>query len=124
MDDFLRQHHLNDDPKLCVEIQNISSKPVTISLIGFARWRADKRVVLNPIFTDNRNLPRRLEPHSSLLAYSLYTPEKMWKEYGRVDFAFAETESDQFCRGSSRILKHIRKSAGKMACFKDESVPL
>jgi hypothetical protein len=124
MDDFLKQHNFDDDPKLCVEVQNISNKPVTISLIGFARWRADKRVVLNPIFTDNRNLPRRLEPHSLFVAYSLYTPEQMWKEYGRFDFAFAETESDQFCRGSSKILKHVRKSLRKVARSKDEAVPL
>jgi hypothetical protein len=55
MDDFLRRSDLDDDPKLCVEVQNISNKPVTISFIGFARRRAGGRLVLNPIFTDNQS---------------------------------------------------------------------
>jgi hypothetical protein len=52
-------------PRLCIEVINLSSFPVTVAEVGFLLRGSDKKLVLiQPIFADGGSFPRRLEGRS------------------------------------------------------------
>jgi hypothetical protein len=94
--DFLSEQRLAASPRICIEVQNIGHKPVSVSGVGFVRGGAERLcTIAHPLFNDGCELPRRLEPQSGFTAYADFTPEEMFQTYGSVDQAFAVTESDK-----------------------------
>jgi hypothetical protein len=109
VDDFLSKQAIAARPRICIEVQNIGHKPVSVSGVGFVRSRAERLcTIAHPLFDDGGKLPRRVEPQSGFTAYADFTPEEMFQTYGPVDQAFAVTESDKMFYGSSPILEHLK----------------
>jgi hypothetical protein len=108
-DEWLKQQGLTGKALFCIEVQNIGHKPVTVSSVGFMRHKSEALCTVgHPIFQDGGNLPRRLESQSSFTAYTSFSPEELWQDYGPVDKAFAFTEADKMFQGSSPILEDLK----------------
>ena len=106
---FLKKYPV-EPPRFCIEVQNLGLNAVTIGFVGFLK-RHSKTVLAinNPIIKDGGKYPRRLEPHSSFVVFTRYTPREIEKKFGVPDCAFAETGSGLKFRGTSPVLKEIAK---------------
>lgn len=116
-EEFVKYRGLTTEKlKLAIEVINCSSsKPVSVSYVGFARRFAIRRYLIwdetgiKAVHPDGPTFGRRLEPLTRFIIYTNYTPRMVFDQYGRFTFALAETESGKTFRGSSRILRHVRK---------------
>jgi hypothetical protein len=107
---MIKRGELSSEGRLCVEVQNDGNKEVTVDAVGFMRkGSAHRFVILRPILSNNKDLPVRLQPGESFLAYSSFTPEELWKSQGPIDYAIAETATDRVFKGTSPILEEIKK---------------
>ncbi len=101
---------LDERPRLCIEVINLSTFPVTINEVGFnyknkenLRWAITK-----PIFYDEKILPYRLEPRTSLTAYC--SPEAFDKKISvLIKNAYATTDCRKTITGKSGALKQFIK---------------
>lgn len=106
---FLKQH-LTESPRLCIEVQNRGTNPVTVATVGFLKRRSKRILAINnPIIKDGGKYPRRLEAHSSFEVYTHYTPAELKNQFGTPYYAFAETQSGRKFRGTSPVLKDLAK---------------
>jgi len=89
----------------CIEVTNLSAFAVTVSEVGFHLENTDDRGSLaQPILLDGGAWPRRLEPRSSVTAYSV-KPE-LNRDHP-IRCAFARTECGVVKSGSSPALKQL-----------------
>lgn len=98
------------DPRLtfCIEVTNLSSFPLTVEEIGVFFHRTDKRAaIVTPVLPDNGPWPRRLEPRSSITAYS-QLPEA--REGRKMRCAYARTQCGRTVEGTSPAFKQIANS--------------
>lgn len=95
------------DPKLkfCVQITNLSSFPVTISDAGvFFRGTKSRGAIVNPVFSEGGDWPKRLEPRSSISVYS-QIPDAPTGH--KIKCAYAMTQCGVVVTGKSGALKQI-----------------
>lgn len=95
------------DPRisLCIEVTNLSSFPLTIDEVGIFFKGTDRRAaVVTPVLPDNGPWPRRLEPRSSISAYS-QLPEP--RKGRRMRCAYARTQCGRTVEGNSPAFKKI-----------------
>jgi hypothetical protein len=119
-DDFVKLEGFTTEKlNLAIEVINPSSKAMTVSHVGFARRFAERRFLITDkaaimeVVPDGPIFGRRLEPLTMFVVYTHYTPRMIFEKYGRFTFALAETESGKIFRGSSSILRHVRKKLMK-----------
>ncbi|QLE85710.1 hypothetical protein FLM48_11905 [Shewanella sp. Scap07] len=97
------------DPRLRfgVSIVNLSDFPITVSDAGvLVKETGDHMAIVNPVFSDGGNWPRRLEPRSSVTAYSQVPTPPQGKSMG---LAYARTECGALLKGNSAALKQIAR---------------
>jgi len=105
--DFVKKYPI-DSPRFCIEVQNLGLNPVTVELVGFLKRRSKTFLAVNnPVIKDGGEYPRRLEPHSSFVVYTRYTPRELKKKFGAPYCAFAERGSGRKFRGTSPVLKEV-----------------
>jgi hypothetical protein len=110
-EDFLKKHHI-ELPRFCIEVQNRGSKPVTVQLVGFLTRGSETMLAINnPIIKDGGRYPRRLEPDDWFVVFTHYTPRELKEKFSAPYCAFAEIGSGRKFRGTSPVLKEIRKLA-------------
>jgi len=97
------------DSKLafCIEVTNLSAFSVTVCDVGVLYKSTDERgCIAQPILADGGKWPRRLEPRSSVTAYS----QKPKSANGYViKCAYAKTECGHTETGNSPALKQLAK---------------
>ncbi len=107
-----------DKMKVAIEVINLShTNTMTLNHVGFARRFAESRFLIWDPATILAIVPsggsisgRKIEPLTRVIVYTHFTARMIFDNYGSFSFAIAETESGKVFRGSSPILKHIRKS--------------
>lgn len=95
------------DPRInfCIEITNLSAFPLTISEAGVMFAGSELRASLtNPLFSDNSNWPKRLDPRTSVTVYCV-TPEP--PPGSMIECAYAMTQCGEVVKGSSKALEQI-----------------
>jgi hypothetical protein len=103
---FLKKYPI-ESPRFCIEVQNRGTSPVTVEIVGFLKRRSKTILAINnPIIKDGGKYPRRLEPHSSFVVFTRYTPLELKKKFGAPYCAFAEGSGVKF-RGTSPVLKDV-----------------
>ena len=91
--------------KFCVQITNLSSFPLTISDAGvFFKGTNNRGSIVNPVFSDGGNWPKKLEPRTSVSVYS-QIPEAPVGH--KIKCAYAITQCGEVCTGTSGALKQI-----------------
>ena len=91
--------------KFCVQITNLSSFPLTISDAGvFFTGTNSRGSIINPVFSDGGNWPKKLEPRTSVSVYS-QIPEAPAGH--KIKCAYAITQCGEVCTGTSGALKQI-----------------
>ncbi|MGH8625237.1 MAG: hypothetical protein ACREYC_08205 [Gammaproteobacteria bacterium] len=103
----------DDRPRLCVEVVNLSTFPVTVSDVGFTVWFSRSRMaIIDPILLDRKPWPRRLEPRE---AFTVYCSPSLAGEPGlqRVRRAYAKTDCGETRYGRSKGLRHYIGEAAK-----------
>jgi len=97
--------HLGD--MIAIEITNFSEFPVTVCQVGFRmKSTKDSIVIINPIVSDGKPFPRKLEKRESVSVYiqkSDIDPES----FCRVTRAYAKTACGVTKEGTSPALKQI-----------------
>lgn len=91
----------------CVEVTNLSSFAVTICDVGvFYKGTKERGCITQPIIIDGGEWPRRLEPRSSVTAYS-QNPQSLKGHI--IKCAYAKTECGHTETGNSSALRQIAK---------------
>jgi len=91
--------------KFCIQITNLSSFPLTISDAGvFFTGTKSRGSIINPVFSDGGNWPKRLEPRTSVSVYS-EIPEAPAGH--KIKCAYAITQCGEVCTGTSGALNQI-----------------
>lgn len=93
--------------RLCIDVTNLSTFPLTITEVGVLYHGTDKRgVVVNPVIRDGGGFPRKLEPRTSLTTYM--RPEALEQTDGHlVKLAYASTDCGVLVKGNSPALKQM-----------------
>jgi hypothetical protein len=104
---------LDPRPRLCIEVTNLSTFPVTISEVGFLQRGTDHRMaLLQPILPDGGPFPRRLEARHGFTAY--FAPGAEARDgFENVTKAYARTECGEWRHGKSKALSALMR--GKVA---------
>jgi hypothetical protein len=95
------------EPRLCIEVTNMSWFPVTINEIGVLYHGSDARGSLAPpILMDGGSFPRRLESRSSFTAYA--APGAL-QDRGAppIRCAFAKTDCGTIVEGDSPAFQKL-----------------
>lgn len=100
---FRLQGQQASGPRLCIEVINLSTFAVTVSMVGFRCKKYDLGLV-PPIVFDGGSWPRRLEPRQSVTAF-FNDDWRTNKDIPRVRWAVAVTECGVTRYGSMRRLK-------------------
>jgi hypothetical protein len=96
-------------PRLAIEVSNLGNFPVTVHRVGWIVKGSRYRQILSiPDVFDGGRWPRRLEPYSSVTAYSSPDQDHSWLR--NANAAFAETAGDRVVRGTSGALKWLRRT--------------
>lgn len=91
--------------EFAIEITNLSAFAVTVYDAGvFFHGTKRRGAILNPVFSDGGQWPRRLEPRSSVSVYS-QIPES--PDGHRIRCAYAKTQCGHTQTGTSPALKQI-----------------
>ncbi len=91
--------------KFCVQITNLSAFPLTISEAGvFFKGTDSKGSIVNPVFANGGDWPKKLEPRTSVSVYS-QIPEAPVGH--KIKCAYAITQCGEVCTGTSGALKQI-----------------
>ncbi|RLW62678.1 MAG: hypothetical protein B6D73_18285 [gamma proteobacterium symbiont of Stewartia floridana] len=92
--------------EFCVEVVNLSAFPVTVSEVGVFYRGTDKRSVIpNPITSDGKPFPRRLESRSGVTLYS--EKPRPLVNGKRMKCAFAKTDCGVVVKGNSPAFRQI-----------------
>ncbi len=93
--------------RLCIDVTNFSTFPLTITEVGVLYKGTDKRgAVVNPIIIDGGGFPRKLEPRTSFTAYM--HPEALLRSNGhKVKCVYAKTDCGVLVKGNSLALKQM-----------------
>jgi hypothetical protein len=93
--------------RLCIDVTNLSTFPLTITEVGLRYYGTDKRgAVVNPIIIDGGAFPRRLEPRTTFTAY--LHPDALKRSDGHlIKCAYAKTDCGEFVKDSSPALKQM-----------------
>ncbi len=98
---------VNPNLKFCIGITNLSAFPITIEDAGvFFDGTSNRGAIVNPVFADGGNWPRRLEPRSTVTVYSQIP---MSNEGHRIKCAYAKTQCGLVATGNSKALKRISR---------------
>jgi hypothetical protein len=98
---------IGEDLTFCVEVTNLSSFAVTVYDVGVFYKGTEKRgSIIQPIIIDGGPWPRRLEPRSSVTAYS---KKPTSSEGHTIKCAYAKTECGHIKTGNSPALKQLAK---------------
>ena len=97
----------NAPKEICfsIDVINYSLFPVVISEIGVFYRKTKQRGSMNPIFADNKSLPRTLNPRESFTAFG-GNPSLEGYE---IKTAFAKTQCGSIRQGSGPVLKFFNK---------------
>lgn len=91
--------------RFSIQITNLSSFPLTISDAGVFFNGTDSRgSIINPVFSNGGNWPKKLEPRTSVSVFS-YIPEA--PKGHKIKCAYAFTQCGEVCTGNSKALKQI-----------------
>jgi len=103
----------DDRDRLCIDVTNLSTFPVTISEVGILfKGTEEKGALIQPIIYDGGPFPRRLDARSSFTVY--FSPEATLKEAFRVTrCAYARTDCGVQATGTSGALKQMVRDARK-----------
>jgi hypothetical protein len=103
----------DDRTRLCIEVVNLSTFPVTICDVGFSvRFSKDRLAVIDPILPDQKPWPRRLEPREAFTVYcspSLAAEPRLQLVRG----AYAKTDCGETGFGKNKGLSHYIAKAPK-----------
>ena len=98
------------DNHFAVEVVNMSAFPVIVDNVGFVvKGEKNRMVLVQPLVTDNKPWPRRLESRESVTVYGLLGELLRSPSFQRVTSAFVETSCGTLCQGSSRALTDLVK---------------
>jgi len=91
--------------RLCIEVTNLSSFPITVAEVGvFYRGTDVRGAIIQPIFLDGGTLPRRLESRASLTAYAA-DAFPGGRDRHVVKCAYARTDCGVVATGNSPALR-------------------
>lgn len=91
--------------RFCIQITNLSLFPVTISDAGvFYNGTKSRGAIVNPIFPEGGNWPKRLESRSSISVYSQIPVAPLGH---KIKCAYATTQCGVVATGISGALKQI-----------------
>jgi len=97
----------NTQIEFCIEVTNLSIFAVTVCDVGVLYRDTNRRgSILQPIFLDGGQWPRRLEPRSSVTIYGP-RPESLPDKL--IKCAYAGTECGVIKTGTSPALRQIAK---------------
>lgn len=97
------------EPRLSIDVINLSTFPVTITEVGVKRrWASHRTVFPGPFLTHEAKLPHRLEPRASMTAITDHIAN-MHEIGPSVNCAFAKTACGRIFYGYGPIFKEFRK---------------
>lgn len=100
-----------EERRLCVEVVNLSSFPITVNEVGFGKriLSRARHVLVPPLILDGKPWPRRLEPREAVIVYTergvRFSPQPSPKR------AYAATACGEVRYGTSKALKHFIKQS-------------
>ena len=95
---------------LCIEISNLSAFPVTISEVGFGNPNdSERRVMLKPRLSSEKEIPVRLESRESVTAYG-QTGDLALDQGPR---AYVVTDCGNVALGSTPITEALSRKANR-----------
>lgn len=107
---FTGSHGVDQRPRLCIEATNLSTFPLTVTEFGVMFvGTTDRGVFLEPLFRDGGNLPRTLEPRTSITAYM--EPEALHGNSHPIKCAYVQTDCGLMFKGKSPALQGFARSA-------------
>ena len=105
---------LDNRPRACIDITNLSTFPITVSQVGFLfRDSTNRGALIDPLMLDGGSFPRRLEPRTS---FSVFCNPRQHLEpaFGSVRCAYAETDCGVLVEGTSAALKYMVAEANRL----------
>ena len=101
----------DDRVRLCINVTNLSTFPLTITDVGILfRGTKERGVVIKPIINGGE-FPRKLEPRTSFTAY--LHPEALHENKGHsIRCVYALTDCGVMVKGNSPALKQLSKESG------------
>lgn len=105
--------------RLCIEVINLSTFPVTINEVGFhLKGTTSRWALVSPTLLDGGKFPRRLEPRSAFTAYFDPGPESDPGFPLIAKAAYASTDCQETKTGSVknilRMLRHQLRDAEQL----------
>lgn len=94
--------------KVCVQVTNLSTFPLTISDVGFGNIKETRGIIFAPELTPGKTWPARLESRESITAYARIG-ETLDPKVLKKPVAYARTDCGKVKYGTSHILKAILK---------------
>lgn len=92
--------------QFCIEVVNLSAFPVTVSEAGIFYRGTDKRSVIpNPVTSDGKPFPRRLESRSALTLYS--EKPRSIVNGKRMRCAYVKTDCGVVVKGNSPAFRQM-----------------
>jgi len=95
---------IDERPRLCIEIVNLSVFPVTVKEVGFTVWCSNyKLVCVNTILSDKKLWPCKLDSRESVTVY--FDPSLPQEQhFQQIRRAYAKTECGETRYGKSKAL--------------------
>lgn len=101
--------HIERTPRLCIEVTNLSSFPLTVSEVGvLLKGTSERAVILQPMLNNGASLPYRLDPRTSLSTYA--APDALADTRHPVKCAYVRTDCGLTFKGDSRALRQLAAS--------------
>ncbi|MCE9592968.1 MAG: hypothetical protein K8S98_02140 [Planctomycetes bacterium] len=98
---------LDPRPRICIEVTNLSTFPLTITEVGFVLVGSTKRAaLLPPIIRDGGPFPRRLEARTSFTAYA--SPDTTLRPGEWTTEVYAITDCGERFTGTGPALSMLR----------------
>lgn len=97
--------------RLCIEVVNRSTFPITVSDIGLTLWFSRQRLALiQPIIIDGKPWPRRLKSRETVTAY--FSPSVISDpRFISARRAYAKTDCGEYRYGNSKALSAYKETA-------------
>jgi hypothetical protein len=91
--------------RLCVEVTNLSTFPLTVSDVGFGNIKKTRKIIYAPELTPGKTWPVRLEARESVMVYDAIGTELDPKMLSKA-VAYARTDCGKVKYGTSPIFKN------------------
>lgn len=97
---------LDDRPRLCIEITNLSTFALTVAEVGLLYQGTDKRgALIHHMLNNGERLPKRLEPRSSVSVYA--HPSALDGPSPSIKCVYANTDCGLTFTGKSGALEQL-----------------